>query len=150
MTEKAQFDAEEWELISSAPSIAAMYVITSEKGGTLRESMAAGKAYAEAREHSTGSALIDEVVRSVNAVSANEFSSKEDLRARAVARIGEARSTLAAKADADEVAAYRDFVLAVAERVAEADKSGGFLGVGGERVSGHERAAIEEIRAALG
>jgi len=150
MTEKAQFDAEEWELISSAPSIAAMYVITSEKGGTLRESMAAGKAYAEAREHSTGSALIDEVVRSVNAVSANEFSSKEDLRARAVSRIGEARSTLAAKADADEVAAYRDFVLAVAERVAEADKSGGFLGVGGERVSGHERAAIEEIRAALG
>lgn len=150
MTEKSEFDAEQWELISSAPSIAAMYVITSEKGGTLRESMAAGKAYAEAREHSTGSALIDEVVRSVNAVSPNEFSSKEDLRARAVAQIAEATSTLAAKADADEVAAYRDFVLAVAKRVAEADKSGGFLGVGGERVTEHEQAAIEEVRAALG
>lgn len=150
MTEKAQFDAEEWELIASAPSIAAMYVITSEKGGMLRESMAAGKAYAEAREHSTGSALIDEVVRSVNAISPNEFAGKEDLRARAVPRIGEAVSTLAAKADANEVAAYRDFVLAVAQRVAEADKSGGFLGVGGERVSEHEQAATEEIRAALG
>jgi hypothetical protein len=71
MTEKSQFDAEEWGLIASAPSIAAMYVIVSEKGGTLRETMAVGKAYAEAREESTGSALVDEIVSSVTAVPAN-------------------------------------------------------------------------------
>lgn len=149
MTEKAQFDAEEWERISAAPSIAAMYVITAEKGGTLRESMAVGKVYAEARKDSTGSELVDEVVLSVNAVSPNEFGSKEELQAEAISHIEEAKRTLAAKADDDEVSAYRDFVLAVAQRVAEADKSGGFLGVGGERVTEHEQAAIEEIRAAL-
>jgi len=43
----------------------------------------------------------------------------------------------------------REFVLEVVQRVAAADKSGGFLGIGGERVSAHESAAIEEIRAAL-
>lgn len=149
MTEKAQFDAEEWERISSAPSIAAMYVITSEKGGALRESMAVGKVYADARKSSTGSPLIDEVVVAVNAVSPNEFSSKEELQAEAVSRVEDAKRTLAAKADPDEVAAYRKFILAVVSQVAEADKSGGFLGVGGERVTEREQQAIEEIRAAL-
>ena len=149
MTEKAEFDAEEWERISVAPSIAAMYVITAEKGGALRESMAVGKAYAEARESSTGSALVDEIIASVGSVSPNEFSSKEQFQAEAIARIEEAKRTLDAKAGDGDVAAYRDFVLAVAQRVAEADKSGGFLGVGGERVTGHEQAAIEEVRAAL-
>ena len=56
----------------------------------------------------------------------------------------------AAKADAEEVSTFRDFILTVVQRVAEADKSGGFLGIGGERVTAHETAAIEEIRAALG
>ena len=149
MTDKAQFDAEEWERISSAPSIAAMYVITAEKGGTLRESMAVGKDYAEARENSTGAALVDEIVASVNSVSPNEFANKEEFQAQAIPHIEEAKRTLEAKADGDEVAAYRDFILAVVQRVAEADKSGGFLGVGGERVTEHEKAAIEEIRAAL-
>jgi len=150
MTEKSQFDAEEWERITRAPAIAAMYVITSEKGGALRESMAVGKVYAEARESSTGSALVDEIVSAVNSVSPNEFSSKEQFRAEAVGEIRDARETLAAKADPEDVSTYRDFILTVVQRVAEADKSGGFLGIGGERVTAHETAAIEEIRAALG
>ena len=150
MTEKAQFDADEWEHISRAPAIAAMYVITSEKGGTLRESMAVGKVYAEAREQSTGSPLVDEIVASVNSVSPNEFASKDQFRAEAVGQIRAAKDTLAAKADAEEVSTYRDFILTVVQRVAEADKSGSFLGIGGERVTEHETAAIEEIRAALG
>ena len=149
MTEKAQFDADEWERIARAPAIAAMYVITSEKGGTLRESMAVGKVYAEAREQSTGSALVDEIVASVSSVSPHEFAGKEQFRAEAVDQIRGAKDLLAAKADAEEVSTYRDFILTVVRRVAEADKSGGFLGIGGERVTEHETAAIEEIRAAL-
>ena len=150
MTEKSQFDAEEWERITRVPAIAAMYVITSEKGGALRESMAVGKVYAEARESSTGSALVDEIVSAVNSVSPNEFSSKEQFRAEAVGEIRDARETLVAKADPEDVSTYREFILTVVQRVAEADKSGGFLGIGGERVTAHETAAIEEIRAALG
>jgi hypothetical protein len=38
----------------------------------------------------------------------------------------------------------------VATRAAEADKSGGVLGVGGERVSDAERGALDRIREALG
>jgi hypothetical protein len=149
MTEKSDFDAAQWERIATAPAIAAMYVITAEKGGTLRESMAVGKAYAEARESSTGSPLVDEIVAGVGGATPERFTSKEQLQAEAVGRIREAKEELATKADEADIAAYRDFILAVARRVAEADKSGGVLGVGGERVTEHETAAIEEIRAAL-
>jgi hypothetical protein len=40
--------------------------------------------------------------------------------------------------------------MSIAEHAAEADKSGGFLGIGGERVTGKEEAALDEIAAALG
>lgn len=149
MTEKSDFDAEQWERIATAPATAAMYVITAEKGGTLRESMAVGKAYSAARESSTGSTLVDEIVAGLGPSASQRFNSKEQLQAEAIGRIREAKEELAAKADESDVSAYRDFILAVAQRVAEADKSGGVLGIGGERVSEREAAAIEEIRDAL-
>jgi len=149
MTEKSEFDADEWERIATAPAIAAMYVITAERGGSLRETMALGKAYSEARKKSSGSPLLDEIVAGLGTVSPDRFGSQEEFRAAAVGTISEAKATLAAKADEDEVAAYREFILAAAQRVAEADKSGGFLGIGGERVTAAESAAIEEIRGAL-
>ncbi len=45
--------------------------------------------------------------------------------------------------------AYRQFIRDVASRVAEARKEG-FMGLSGERVSDDERAAIDEVNAALG
>ena len=54
------------------------------------------------------------------------------------------------QASPEELAAYREFAITVAQRAAEADKSGGFLGVGGERVTDAESAALAEIAAALG
>ncbi|HET6830317.1 MAG TPA: hypothetical protein VFH44_03105 [Solirubrobacterales bacterium] len=149
MTEKSEFDADQWERIATAPAIAAMYVITAERGGTLRESMAVGKAYAEARKSTTGSPLLDEIVAGLGSVSPDRFGSEDEFKAAATDRVREAKETLAAKADESDVVAYREFILAVAQRVAEADKSGGFLGMGGERVTAAETAAIEEIRAAL-
>jgi hypothetical protein len=150
MTEKADFDAASWEKISGAPAIAAMYVITAEKGGTIRESMAVGKVYAEAREKSTGSPLVDEIVASLSSVTPNQFENKEQFRAQAIPQIEEAVRLLAGKAAEADVAAYRDFILELARRVADADKSGGFLGIGGERETSSETAAIEELRSALG
>ena len=95
-----------------------MYVITAQKGGSIRESMAVGKVYAEARDKSTGSALVDQIVESLTSVSPNEFDSKEQFRAEAVARIGEAAGLLAAQAQEADVAAYRDFILELVQRVA--------------------------------
>ena len=45
--------------------------------------------------------------------------------------------------------AYREYVLGVARRVAEAAREGDILGLGGQRVSDAERAAIRAIAEAL-
>jgi hypothetical protein len=55
---------------------------------------------------------------------------------------------LNAKATAEEVRGYRQFVLDLAERAANARREG-FLGLSGERVSDAEREAIGQIASAL-
>jgi hypothetical protein len=57
---------------------------------------------------------------------------------------------LARKAPAPEAEGYKRWLLTVAQRVAEAAKEGGFLGIGGVRVSEAEQATLAEIAGALG
>ena len=149
MTTKAEFNAEEWDQIAAGPAIAGLIIVTAQRGGSLRESLAIGKAFAEAaQEHSSD--LIGAIASGKPTVNPREFSSAEDLRLRGVERIREAVGLLEAKATPEEVEAYRAFAIGVAQRAAEADKSGGVLGIGGERVSTDERLALEEVAAALG
>jgi hypothetical protein len=49
-----------------------------------------------------------------------------------------------------EVPGYGKFLVDIATHVAEASKEGGFLGIGGTRVSDAERAAIDQIKSAIG
>jgi len=44
----------------------------------------------------------------------------------------------------------RSLIIDVATKVAESTKEGGFLGIGGTRVSDAEKATIESIKAAIG
>jgi hypothetical protein len=60
------------------------------------------------------------------------------------------REILAAKASEAEAAGYRAWVNGVVERVINRTKSGGFLGIGGERVGDEEEKFRAEIVAALG
>jgi hypothetical protein len=59
-------------------------------------------------------------------------------------------SILESKATAEEADAYKTFVMRVAQAVAGAHKEGGFLGIGGKRVSDAEEQALDEISHALG
>jgi hypothetical protein len=150
MTTKAEFNAEEWETIAAAPAIAGLIVASAQRGGTIRESFAMAKTYVEAKqEHTTGD-LVGEIVAAKPHLDTKEFSSKDDLRTRGLGKITEAVGLVRDRATMDELVDYREFVLNVAQHAAEADKSGGFLGIGGERVTGQEEGAISDITAALG
>ena len=59
-------------------------------------------------------------------------------------------SILQSGATAEEADAYKMFVMTVAQAVAGAHKEGGFLGIGGTRVSEAENQALDEISQALG
>jgi exonuclease III len=150
MTTKADFNAEEWEQILQAPALAGLVVITAQRGGTIRESVQMAKAYTEARKEHAGSDLLSEIVAHPPTVDTRQFESAEQLRSEGLQRIRDAVALLEPKAEPGDVEAYKRFVLTVAERAAEATKSGGVLGIGGERVSDAESAALDELAAALG
>lgn len=150
MTTKAEFNAEEWEKISEAPALGGLLVISSQRGGTIRETFAMAKTYGEARQDQAETELVGEIAESAPKVDPRQFSSKDDLRLRGPEKITEAVKLVEAKATPEELEAYRNFVMTVARRVAEADKSGGFLGIGGERVTGNEESAINDVATAVG
>ena len=145
MTEKAAFNAEEWSTVVEAPALVALRVVAADRGGTIRESLSLGRAYAEAR--SAGSGLFGEIVSSAPQVDPSELKDPGALPQRAESAVREALALLEQKATPEEVEAYRDFLLKVAETVARAHKEGGFLGIGGKEVSESEQAALDEITA---
>lgn len=150
MTRKADFNAEEWSLVLEGAPIAGMIVITAERGGTLRESVSMGQAYVKARQQSGRSELLDEILSASPELDQTRFRSAEDLRETGLARLREAVQLLERKGAPEEVEDYKRFVMALAEKVAQAHKEGGVLGMGGKRVSDNERAALDRIAATLG
>jgi predicted house-cleaning noncanonical NTP pyrophosphatase (MazG superfamily) len=144
MTGKADFTAEEWDLVLEGPPAAGTMVVMADRGGTFRETFSMGKAYTEARRQHGESELLDEVVSTKPKVERTRPANYEELKEHALAKLREAAALLERKATPEELDDYRKFVVGLAERVAAAHKEGG------ESVSGPERAAIDEIGSALG
>ena len=149
MTQKADFNAEEWSLVLEGPPTAGLIVISAQRGGTIRESIALGKAYAEAREAQGNSELLDAIVDDQPELDPKRYEGAEGLRTEGIGRIRDAVELLESKATPAEVDEYKRFIVGLAERAAHAHKEGGFLGIGGEEVSEAERQALDEINAAL-
>jgi hypothetical protein len=151
MTQKADFNAEEWSTVVNGPLYAGMRVISADRGGSLRESLAMGRAYQDARQHHGESELLDELVKSPPAIDPDRLrDAGGDLAAVTTQQLHDAMGILEAKSTPAEVNAYKTFVMKVAQAVAGAHKEGGFLGIGGKQISDAEDAALDEISAALG
>ena len=150
MSTKADFNAEEWATLVEAPLLAGMRVVTAERGGTIRESIALGKTYAEARKEHGDSELLDAVVASPPALDpAAVRESGGDVKQLADTRLREAVGVLETKGSPEDAQSYKEFVVSVAEAVANAHREGGFAGIGGKAVGDGEKAALDEIRATL-
>src|SRR5438876_4299046 len=80
MTGKADFSPEEWETVVQGPPTAGMIVVTAQRGGTFRETLAIAKAYVEAREHHGESELLDEIVSAKPAIDHTRYHSAEELK----------------------------------------------------------------------
>lgn len=144
MTGKADFTPEEWATVLEGPPSAGVMVATAARGGTFRETIAMGKAYAEARQQHGPSELLDEIVTSRPEVDHTHFRSAEELRQHCLAHLRDAVDVLQRKATPQEVDDYRRFVLTLADKVAGAHREEGVA------VSGAEQTTIQEISTALG
>lgn len=151
MTRKADFNAEEWSTVVDGPLYAGMRAISADPGGTLRETLAMGRVYQDARQRHGKSELLDELLKSPPSIDPDRVrEAGGNIAAVASQQLREAIGILAAKATPSEVDAYKRFVMTVAQAVASAHKEGGFLGIGGKPISDAENQALDEISAALG
>jgi hypothetical protein len=143
MTARTEFEAQEWDVISEAPPGAALLVITAQRGGTFRETLAMAKEYAHVREQHGGSELLDDLVSSKPHVDHTRYHSQDDLREAVLGHLREAMTLVRAKAQPQEVEDYRSFVVTLSQHVAGAHSEHG------AEVSEAEKDAIGAIEAAL-
>jgi hypothetical protein len=155
MTSRADFTDEEWARLGRAPLLAGLAVSLSDPGGPIeavKETRAALKTVLEAaRERSFG-----EFVQSV----ADDVAAKAQRRENPLAGfapdrrraheeiLDELRSVyalLVEKAAPEDVDDFREWIRMASQRAALAAKEGGFLGIGGERVSEREEQMLETL-----
>ncbi|MBN1136445.1 MAG: hypothetical protein JXM73_07655 [Anaerolineae bacterium] len=160
MVSKMDFTEQEWKQILFAPQMASLVVMLASPSGPLgavKEMFASSKQLGEAVKASTGNALIDAVVADLKEkvearekVEAPVMGKKPDeIKGQCLQACRDLAVLLSQKAptEADE---YKQWVYQAAQASAEATQEGGFLGIGGKRVSEAEVAALGEIAAALG
>ena len=139
MAKRTDFTDEEWQAMQEAISGAGMYVATIDRGffDNFKEAKALASHLRDAHQKSDSVLL-----RDLAAGHDRPFgmtASPIEIEQSTVAAIKQAVAALEAKAP-EELPAYRQLVLDVAQSVAEAAKG----------VSEHENVALERIRAALG
>jgi hypothetical protein len=112
-----------WELVLEAPTSAGMIVITAQRGGTFRETIAMAKSYVEARKQHGDSELLDEIVAAKPERDDMRYHSVEELKEHGLQHLRDAVAVLERKATPEEVEGYRRFVLTLADNVANATGS---------------------------
>jgi hypothetical protein len=162
MTTKADYTAEEWNIIMQSPMAAAMVVMFSSPSnpvGLAQEAFAISKMLAENVGKPSGVGLIDAVAEQIKDAEGRKAAQPPrpeagaDLTAqkgRALGTLQQLNDLLTAKAPGDEATSFRQWIVATAQRVAGAAKEGGFLGIGGTSISAEETAAIAEVERTLG
>ncbi len=143
MTKRADFTQEEWELVLEGPPSAGMIVVTAQRGGTIRETLAIAKAYVEARRRHGESELLDEIVAAKPEIDHTRYHSVEELKQHGLQHLRDAVVLLEHKATPAEVEEYKHFVITLAEKVAEVHREGG------SSVSDAEHRAVQDISAGL-
>ena len=143
MTTKSDFSTEEWKLILEAPPSAGMIVVTAQRGGSFRETIAIAKAYVEARQQHGESELLDEIVAAKPERDHTHYHSPDELKEHGLQHLRDSVALLERKATPAEVDEYRRFIVTLAHKVAAAHREHG------EEVSESEQAAINDITGAL-
>ena len=145
MTTKSQFNAEEWSTIVEGPVLAGMRVVAAGRGGTIRESLAIGKVYAEARQSQGANELLDELVASPPAVDPQKFQGARTSPRSQANVFKKPCVSSRRRRTPEDTESYKQFVVSVARAAAEAHKEGGFIGIGGRQISDEEQVALDEL-----
>lgn len=155
-----EYSDQEWGLLVGLPQAVATATSAAEPDGTRRtwsESTAGQQAIAAGRE--SGSPLVMRVARELVARTGDpdqgaeppviEPPDRQAAMAEVIERARAATALLAAKVGDGEAAAYKHWLVGIAEQVAAASRSGGVLGLGGEAISESERQFRDQLATVL-
>jgi hypothetical protein len=162
MATKADFTAQEWEVLRDAPHLVTLAVATAGSSGpigSIKEAFAPVGAIIEATK--SNDALLRGVcdreelkaaqqsIRSSITPGGDAKALRDQLQNAAAEKAAAATAILKKKGSPEDLNAFRQLLMDIADRTAKAAKEGSFLGFGGERVSEGERAVIKRISQAL-
>ncbi len=161
MTSKDSFTAEEWAQLEAAPVYAGMAIIAGDPAVTsiFKESAALAKAMVQNPVPAGAEDLVGGIVAELQAKADNkekfeepqiETKDPDEMLAIMYDYVAGAADIVDAKASAAEAQGYKEWVLSVAQSVAEAGREGGFLGIGSVRVSEQEKIVLENLNKTLG
>ena len=153
MSQLTSYTSEEVNTLVRAPLIIGMMVVGASLSGpfgVVKELLAALKATEDASKQASESSVLKKLFSAQSMKAHHEQMAQEKPGAMDKTmqrqKIRQAISILSAKGDASEVEAYKAMLISAAENTASAAKEGGFLGIGGKRISEAEHAVIKEIR----
>jgi hypothetical protein len=155
MTSKTDFTQSEWDRLGRAPLVAGMAISVADPGGpieTLKESSAALRVLAEAARDGGFGDFVQSIARDVAAKAQRRENplagfkpDRRNPRDEILTELRAVNALLLEKATPEEIAEFREWLKAAAQRAALAAKEGGFLGIGGELVSEREQQMLETL-----
>ena len=161
MADRNDFTPEEWTTVLESIIAAGLAVSATDPSGwwgTLKEAAASTPALIEAERDPKSNELIKAAIAdfeksddgSILAMRMRFAQAKPtECVQRSLASLQEVSAIVDAKAP-DEAAAFKTWLRAISQKVAEAAVEGSFLGFGGVRVSDAEKATLRDIDEALG
>jgi len=159
VTTKSDFPEDEWSRIVRAPFVAGLAISLADPGGPIEAAKETMATLRSATNPPSREQLVTEIALDIQA----QVQQKQNpLRGYRPTTEGEAPSgeqvltelravheMVAAKATAEETAAFGRWIVATAQAAANAAKEGGFLGFHAERVSKGEQAMLDEVHAVV-
>lgn len=157
MAGKQDFTAEEWKsIVAAAPMVGLAVASASPNGpfGVMKEMFSVGMAMAEMVNKGSSNPLIAALIEDVKQRATRPdrpegVTDAEQAKQVAVAHIKAVSELIGRKASVEDAREFRQWLMAVGQRVAEASNEGGFFGFGGTRVSDDEKAMLAQISQAL-
>jgi hypothetical protein len=158
LTTKDAFTDEEWPRVRRAPFVSGMAISLADPGGPFEVGKETMATLRSATNPPSREQLLTEVALELQALTQDRKNPLADFKpdkgsAPGPQVLDELRAVVSivdAKADQEEAAAFRQWLLATAQSAADAAKEGGFMGFGAVQVSEREQAMLDELRSALG
>jgi hypothetical protein len=158
MTTKSDFTEEEWIRVRRAPFVAGMAISLADPGGPIELAKESAASLKSATNPPTREQLLAEIALDVQAMTQQRQNPLSGFKPTNATQAGQqildelqaVSGIVSSKATADEIPAFKQWLLTTAQAAADAAKEGGFMGFHAIQVSQGEAAMLDQVRSAIG